>query len=99
MYKHQRILVVIPARGGSKGIPRKNIRMLAGKPLIAYSIQTALNSKYVDDVILSSDDPEIIEIAKIFGSNVLESPKYLAEDDTPLDPVIFHAFSSYEKET
>ena len=99
MYKHQRILVVIPARGGSKGIPRKNIRMLAGKPLIAYSIQTALNSKYVDDVILSSDDPEIIEIAKIFGSNVLERPKYLAEDDTPLDPVIFHALSSYEKET
>ena len=66
MYKHQRILAVIPARGGSKGIPRKNIRMLSGKPLIAYSIQTALNSKYVDDVILSSDDPEIIEIAKIY---------------------------------
>ena len=99
MYKHQRILAVIPARGGSKGIPRKNIRMLAGKPLIAYSIQTALNSKYVDDVILSSDDPEILEIAKIFGANVIERPKYLAEDDTPLDPVIFHALSSYEKET
>ncbi len=85
MYKDKTILAVIPARGGSKGIPRKNIRLLAGKPLIAYSIKTALDSKYVDDVVVSSDDPEIIEIAKIFGSNVLERPSHLAEDDTPLD--------------
>ncbi len=99
MYKDKTILAVIPARGGSKGIPRKNIRLLAGKPLIAYSIKSALDSKYVDDVVVSSDDPEIIEIAKIFGSNVLERPSHLAEDDTPLDPVIFHAFVSYEKET
>jgi len=99
MYKYKKILAVIPARGGSKGIPRKNIRMLAGKPLISYSIHTALNSKYIDDVVLSSDDPEIIEIAKIFGAKVLERPKNLAEDDIPLDPVIFHAVSSYEKKT
>ena len=62
MYNGKRILAVIPARGGSKGIPRKNIRMLGGKPLIAYSIETALSSKFVDTVLLSSDDEEIIEI-------------------------------------
>jgi len=98
MYKHQRILAVIPARGGSKGIPRKNIRMLGGKPLIAYSIETALSSKFVDTVLLSSDDEEIIEIAKIFGAKTLKRPKQLAGDNVPLDPVIFHALINCEKE-
>jgi len=98
MYEDKKILAVIPARGGSKGIPRKNVRMLAGKPLIAYSIKTALSSKYVDDVVLSSDDKEIIEIAKIFGANIIKRPKHLAEDDVPLDPVIFHALLHSEKE-
>ena len=98
MYNGKRILAVIPARGGSKGIPRKNIRMLGGKPLIAYSIETALSSKFVDTVLLSSDDEEIIEIAKIFGANTLKRPIQLAGDDVPLDPVIFHALINYEKE-
>lgn len=98
MYKGKKILVVIPARGGSKGIPRKNVRMLAGKPLIAYSIQTALSSKYVDGVVLTTDDEEIKEVAKIFGAEVVERPGELAEDDVPLDPVIFHALTCYEDE-
>ena len=98
MYKRKKILAVIPARGGSKGIPRKNIRMLAGKPMIAYSIQTALDSKYIDDVILTSDDREIMEIGQIYGANMLERPKHLAEDDVPLDPVIYHAFTNWERE-
>ena len=98
MYKGKRILAVISARGGSKGIPRKNVRLLAGKPLIAYSLETAMNSEYVDDVVLSSDDEEILEIAKIFGSNVINRPKELAEDDVPLDPVIYHALTVCEIE-
>jgi len=93
MYKNNRILAVIPARGGSKGIPRKNIRLLAGKPLIAYSIRTALQSKYVDDVVVSTEDAEIAEIAKNYGSDIVRRPMDLAKDDVPLDPVIFHALN------
>ncbi len=63
---NQKILAIIPARGGSKGIPRKNIRLLAGKPLIAYSIETALKSKYIDKVVVSTEDEEIAEVAKIY---------------------------------
>ena len=98
MYQGKKILAVIPARGGSKGIPRKNTRMLCGKPLIAYSIKTALNSEYVDTVLLSSDDEEIIEIANIFGAKTLKRPMQLAGDDVSLDPVIFHALINREKE-
>ncbi len=96
MYEHYRILAVIPGRGGSKGIPRKNVRLLAGKPLIAYSIQTALQSKYVDDVVVSTEDAEIAEIARNYGSRTIRRPKHLAEDDVPLDPVIFHALKHIE---
>lgn len=96
MYKNNRILAVIPARGGSKGIPRKNIRLLAGKPLIAYSIQTALKSKYVDDVVVSTEDAEIAEIAKNYGPEMVRRPTDLAKDNVPLDPVIFHAMNLIE---
>ncbi|MCW3985534.1 MAG: hypothetical protein NWE91_03880 [Candidatus Bathyarchaeota archaeon] len=98
MYNRHRILAVIPARGGSKGIPRKNVRLLAGKPLIAYSIQTALNSNYVDDVIVSTEDEKIMQIAGIYGANIVERPIELAGDDVPLDPVIYHALTHIEKD-
>ena len=91
-----RIVAIIPARGGSKGIPRKNIRLLAGKPLIAYSIETASNSKYVDKVAVSTEDDEIAEIAKIYGAEVIKRPEELSRDDVPLDPVIFHAVKTIE---
>jgi N-acylneuraminate cytidylyltransferase len=77
-------LAVIPARGGSKGVPRKNIRLLAGKPLIAYAIQTALASKLIDRVIVSTDDPEIAHIARQYGAEVpFMRPPELARDDSP----------------
>ena len=63
----QKILAIIPARGGSKGVPRKNIHELAGKPLIAWTIEEAKKSKYIDRLILSSEDDEIIELAKQYG--------------------------------
>jgi len=62
----QKIVAIIPARGGSKGIPRKNIRLLAGKPLIAYSIEAALNSKYINRIIISTEDKEIADISRNF---------------------------------
>ncbi|HZG87395.1 acylneuraminate cytidylyltransferase family protein [Paenibacillus sp.] len=84
------ILAVVPARGGSKGVPRKNIRPLAGKPLIAWTIGEAKASKYIDRVIVSSEDDEIIETARQFGGDVpYVRPESLAQDDTPgIDPIL-----------
>jgi CMP-N-acetylneuraminic acid synthetase/spore coat polysaccharide biosynthesis predicted glycosyltransferase SpsG len=87
-----KILVVIPARGGSKGIPRKNLRSLNGKPLISYSIEMALESKFKPDVYVSTDDPEIAYISKKFGADIFMRDPSLAGDDITLDSVIFEAF-------
>jgi N-acylneuraminate cytidylyltransferase len=77
-------VAVIPARGGSKGVPRKNIRLLAGKPLISYAIETALASKFIDRVIVSTDDPEIAHVARQYGAEVpFMRPPELARDDSP----------------
>jgi N,N'-diacetyl-8-epilegionaminate cytidylyltransferase len=77
-------LGAIFARGGSKGVPRKNIRPLAGKPLIAYAIETALASQYIDRLIVSTDDPEIADVAKRYGAEVpFMRPSELAQDNSP----------------
>ena len=77
-------IALIPARGGSKGVPRKNIRQLAGKPLIAYSIEIALSSSLVDRVVVSTEDDEIAEIARQYGAEVpFMRPAALAKDDSP----------------
>lgn len=85
-----KILAIIPARGGSKGVPRKNIRELVGKPLIAWTIEEAKKSKYITKTILSSEDPEIIEVAKRYGCEVpFVRPLELAQDNTPgIEPVL-----------
>lgn len=90
MKSNKKILAIIPARGGSKGVPRKNIRELAGKPLIAWTIEEAQKSKYIDRVILSSEDEEIIAVAKKYGCEVpFKRPIELAQDDTPgIEPVL-----------
>ena len=67
MYQHKKILGVIPARGGSKGVPRKNIRPLAGKPLIAYAIQEGKKSRYIDTLIVSTEDEEIKQVSEKWG--------------------------------
>ncbi|KZX12574.1 cytidylyltransferase domain-containing protein [Methanobrevibacter filiformis] len=97
MYENKKVIVIIPARGGSKGIPRKNIRLLVNKPLIAYSIETAKNSKYVDDVIVSTDDEEIKFISEQFEAKTIIRKNELASDDIPLDPVIYDAVKKQEK--
>ena len=98
MYKDNKILVVIPARGGSKGIPRKNIRLLGGKTLIAHTIEMGKASKYVDDILVSTDDNEIKFIAEKFGAETVKRDGKLAEDSIPLDPVIFDATIQKENE-
>lgn len=90
-------IVVIPARGGSKGIPRKNVRLLGGKPLIAYSIENALNSAHNLKVVVSTDDEEIARISKAYGAEVVMRPKHLATDEVTLDPVIFNTVNQVER--
>jgi CMP-N-acetylneuraminic acid synthetase/spore coat polysaccharide biosynthesis predicted glycosyltransferase SpsG len=91
-------IAIIPARGGSKGIPRKNIRMLYGKPLISYAINAALNSDYIDEVIVSTDDDEIGLVAQKYGARVIKRPAHLATDEVPLDPVIYDVILKLEAE-
>jgi CMP-N,N'-diacetyllegionaminic acid synthase len=84
------ILGIIPARGGSKGIPRKNMRPLQGQPLIAWTIESALRSAALDALIVSTDDEEIAAVARASGAQVpFMRPARLAQDDTPgVDPVL-----------
>ncbi len=89
-------IAIIPARGGSKRIPRKNIKNFFGKPLIAYSIETALKSKLFDKVVVSTDDDEIAEISKKYGAEVLQRPKELADDLTGTGDVTAHALRVYK---
>lgn len=96
--KHH-ILIVIPARGGSKGIPRKNVRSLGGKPLIQYAISCALGSKHRPDVYVSTEDEEIALIAKRAGAGVCRRPKRLSGDAVTLDPVVHHALGRISRKT
>lgn len=83
---------LIPARGGSKGLPGKNIMDLGGKPLLAWTIEAAKGSRYLDYFFLSSDDEEIIRVAQEYGCDVpFQRPSELAKDDTPSIDVVLHA--------
>ena len=93
------VLGIIPARGGSKGIKDKNIRPVAGKPLIAHTIEAALAAKSLDDVIVSTDSPIIAEVAAEFGAKVpFLRPKELAGDSSPMIEAVRHAMHTYEKQ-
>tara|TARA_B100000029_G_scaffold192869_2_gene190978 strand:- start:1835 stop:2554 length:720 start_codon:yes stop_codon:yes gene_type:complete len=95
-----KILAIIPARGGSKSVPKKNIRNLNGKPLIAYTIEAAkrIEEKF-HKIIVSTDDEEIAEVAKHYGADVpFIRPSNLAEDKTPTYPVLQHAVNFVEKD-
>lgn len=92
MLNNKRILAIIPARGGSKGIPHKNIADLCGKPLIAYTIEEAKKSKYIDYVLISTDDEKIKEKAIEYGGNVpFIRPKNLSDDKSKSIDVVIHS--------
>jgi CMP-N,N'-diacetyllegionaminic acid synthase len=92
-----KILAVIPARGGSKGLPHKNIRHINGKPLIYHTIKEAQESRFLDRIIVSTDDREIAKIAESCGVEVITRPAELAMDDTPSLPVFQHAIRYLEE--
>lgn len=93
-----KILAIIPARGGSKGLPRKNIIDLAAKPLISYTIEASLNSKYITKTIVSSDDDETLNISKQYGADIIKRPDNLALDTTASEPVTKHAIEELKKD-
>jgi CMP-N,N'-diacetyllegionaminic acid synthase len=98
MIKGKSVLGVVPARAGSKGLPGKNIRPLLGKPLIAWTIEAALKSAYVDKTVVSTEDPRTAEIAKSFGATVpFLRPPELARDETPTIDVLLHMLDHLEK--
>ena len=93
-----KILGLIPARGGSKGIPQKNIYPLLGKPMIGYVIEKALKSKYINRLVVSTDDKKITKIAKKFGAEVpFLRPESLARDTSPTLPVVKHTIDWLKK--
>lgn len=96
-YKGKKILVIIPARGGSKRLPGKNIKKISGKPMIAHAILAAKKSEYTDRIIVSTDDVMIAKAAKRFGAEVpFMRPAELASDTAPTLPVLRHAVAHIE---
>jgi len=90
-----RILCVVPARGGSKGVPRKNLRLVGGKPLIVWTLEQALSARPAMDVVVSTDDEEIAAVARSAGALVpFLRPADLARDTTPTEPVVRHAIAA-----
>lgn len=89
-------LAVIPARGGSKRIPRKNIKLFSGRPMLDYAVSAAISSGLFEHVTVSSDDDEILAVAATLGAEPLRRPAELSDDHTPTVPVIAHAISAAE---
>jgi CMP-N,N'-diacetyllegionaminic acid synthase len=92
-----KILGIIPARGGSKGIPKKNIIELDGQPLISYSIKQAKNSQFITDIVVSSDSDEILKIAEDYGAIGIKRPQELSTDTSTSESAILHVIENIEK--
>ena len=97
MYKNKTFLAIIPARKESKRLPRKNILLLNGKPLISWTIEAAKKSKYIDNIIVNSDDQKILELAKKEGVKFIKRPASLSSDHTSTVDVVIHTLQNIEK--
>ena len=92
----KKVLAIIPARGGSKGLPGKNIIDVAGKPLIAWTIEAAVNAKYVTKTVVSSDDQDILDIALNFGAEIINRPANISSDEASSESLVKHAINHLE---
>jgi len=92
------ILAIIPARGGSKSVKRKNIKPMLGKPMVLYSVDACRESKHITRFVVSTEDEEIKEICQAYGAEVIDRPMELAQDETKTAPVMVHAVEELEKE-
>ena len=97
MFKTYKILAFIPARGGSKSIPKKNIALCGGKPLIFWTIDAAKRSKYIDRIVVSSDSLEIQKIGTQYGAEAIKRPKHLATDKAKPEQTLSHALNWLER--
>jgi len=97
MYKEKTFLAIIPARGGSKRLPRKNLLDLHGKPLIAWSIEAGLKSQYIDNIVITSDDDEILTIAQAYGVQTIKRPAELATDTATTFDAIQHTIEQLQQ--
>ena len=97
MYADKTFVAIVPARGGSKRLPRKNLLDLNGKPLIAYSIEAGLKSKYIDKVIVSSDDKEILNVSKQYKAEIINRPSELASDKSTTFDAIKHTLDNISR--
>ena len=93
-----RSLAIIPARGGSKGVKDKNIRDVGGQPLISYAIQCAQQSRKLNFFVVSTDSDRIEEISKKFNARIIRRPSELAQDKTPIAPVVDHVLEEIRRE-
>ena len=94
----RKILAIIPARGGSKGVPGKNIKPLNAKPLICYTIEAALKSEYLRQVFVSTDDAMIAEISRDWGADIIKRPDELARDESPTIDAIIHVIDALKND-
>ena len=92
-----KILIVIPARGGSKGLKNKNIKLLLGKPLIAYTIDAARESEFADKIVVSTEDEKIAEVSKNYGVQFIDRPVEYSTDTAPIEWALRHAVSYLEQ--
>tara|TARA_Y100000310_G_scaffold308073_1_gene350800 strand:- start:2459 stop:3217 length:759 start_codon:yes stop_codon:yes gene_type:complete len=95
-YPYKKIISIIPARGGSKGVPKKNIRLLNGKPMIYYTIALSLNFPLISRTIVSTEDEEIKSISLSYGAEVVDRPSALAQDSSPTEEAIEHVLKTLE---
>ena len=91
-------LAIIPARGGSKGIPRKNVRLVAGKPLVAHSIEHARNTPAIQRVIVSTDDQEIADVARQYGAEVVLRPADISGDTATSESALVHVLDTLKEQ-
>jgi N-acylneuraminate cytidylyltransferase len=98
MFRGARILGVVPARGGSKGVPRKNIRPLAGEPLIGHTLRTAMSVAEIDLLVVSTDDAEIAAVSSGYGVRVVERPARLASDEASTEGALIQVLEALEAE-
>ena len=97
MYKNKTFLAIIPARGGSKRLPNKNLLKLGNKPLVSWSIEAGLKSKYIDKVIVSSDNNNILNVSKEFGAETIKRPDYLSSDISTTFDTIEHTVNNVKE--
>jgi CMP-N-acetylneuraminic acid synthetase len=98
MYHGKRFLAVVPARGGSKGVPRKNLHPLAGKPLLAYTLEQAQQVSELDALVVSTDAPAIAELAQSMGARIVMRPAELSTDTAPTESALLHALDTLAQE-